>query len=61
MGLTTLTEGEKRWQRVAKRAIESAESWESCDDCMHHHPEGFDGDCADPETRLPGRPDEFVG
>lgn len=60
MGLTTLTEREKLWNRVARRAVQNEESWESCADCLRYHPEGYDGQCDDPEHRLPGQPSEFV-
>ena len=60
MGLTTLTEREKQWKRVARRAVENDEAWESCDDCLRYHPEGYDGSCDDLNKRLPGQPAEFV-
>lgn len=59
MGLTTLTEREKHWNRVAKRAIDEDEAWESCADCLRYHPEGYDGSCDDIDKRLPGMPSEF--
>ncbi len=61
MGLTTLTEREKHWNRVARRAVDRDESWEACADCLQYHPEGYEGSCDDREHRLPGRPAEFAG
>lgn len=60
MGLTTLTEREKQWNRVAKRAMDRTETWESCGDCLRYHPEGYTGSCDDIENRLPGQPAEFA-
>ena len=60
MGLTTLTEREKHWQRVARRALDQDQSWESCGDCLQYHPADYDGSCDDLENRLPGHPAEFV-
>lgn len=61
MGLTTLTEREKHWNSVARRATEQNESWESCADCLRFHPEGYEGSCDDLDNRLPGDPSEFLG
>ena len=60
MGLTTLTEREKHWKRVARKALDSDEPWESCGECLHFHPTGYDGSCDDLNNRLPGEPSEFV-
>ena len=61
VGLTTLTEREKQWQRRAKTALDRDEAWEPCDDCLQFHPVGYDGSCDDLQYRLPGQPAEFVG
>jgi hypothetical protein len=61
MGLTTLTEREKHWNSVARRATEQNESWESCADCLRFHPVGYEGSCDDLDNRLPGDPSEFLG
>lgn len=60
MGLTTLTEREKQWRRIARRAMDQDEAWESCADCLRYHPADYDGSCDDPNHRLPGKPAEFV-
>lgn len=59
MGLTTLTNVEKHWNRVARRAMASDESWESCPECLRYHPEGYEGSCDDLDHSLPGQPSEF--
>ncbi len=61
MGLTTLTESEKRWRRIAKRAVEQGEEWEPCPECLRYHPAGAEVDCKDPATQLPTPPDQLVG
>lgn len=59
MGLTTLTEREKQWNRVARRAREKDQAWEMCDECLRYHPVGYEGGCDDLDNRLPGKPSEF--
>lgn len=61
MELTALTEREKQWNRVARRAVANEEVWEACDDCLQFHPVGYDGACDNQEQRLPGQPSEFGG
>lgn len=61
MGLSTLTEREKQWNRVAKRATDRNETWESCGECLRFHPAGYEGPCDDIDNRLPGDPSEFLG
>lgn len=60
MGLTTLTEREKHWNKVARRAREKDQAWESCEECLHYHPVGYEGSCDDLDNRLPGKPSEFA-
>lgn len=60
MTLTTLTEGERRWQQTARKAVERNEEWEACDECLRFHPADFEGDCDDKSTRLPLRPQQLV-
>lgn len=61
MGLTTLTEQEKIWNTVARRAREKDQAWESCAECLQYHPVDYDGACGDPDNQLPGQPSEFGG
>ena len=61
MALSTLTNRERQWQEIAQAAMERNEEWEKCEECLRFHPEGFDGDCADPLTRLPKAPATLVG
>ena len=60
MGLTTLTEREKHWNKVARRAREKDQAWEMCPECLQYHPTGYEGSCEDLNYRLPGKPSEFV-
>ena len=60
MGLTTLTEREKHWNKIARRAREKDQAWEVCPECLQYHPVGYEGSCDDLNNRLPGKPSEFA-
>ncbi|HSH46894.1 MAG TPA: hypothetical protein VK966_13700 [Longimicrobiales bacterium] len=60
MGLTTLTELEKRWMKRARRAVDNGEEWEACHDCRRYHPSHHSGPCDDADNRLPGQPEELL-
>lgn len=60
MTLSTLTETEQRWHRIAKRAVEQDETWEKCPECGRYHPASYEGDCSDESHRLPRRPKELL-